>query len=55
MSNKESDTANIKIKNNFSDPVEVPGTTGDGVVKFLPIRAASDWIVQVDSGCISAT
>ncbi len=46
---------NIKIRNDFADPVEIPGTTGDGVIQFLPIRAAVDWIIQVDSGCIAAT
>ena len=43
----------VKMKNTFSDLVDIPGTTGDGVIQILPIRPAADWTLQVDSGCIS--
>lgn len=43
----------VKMKNTFSDLVEIPGSTGDGVIQILPIRPAADWTLQVDSGCIS--
>ncbi len=44
---------NIKIKNNFSDPVDIPGTTGAGVIKTRSIQVETEWTFQVKSGCIS--